>query len=213
MRVLAALAIMVPAVTVASGCLTWTIPYQNTQTPQLQAAGGGHSIALAMQDGRRDVAFGVKPPQFCGFQRNGYGIPHPLTTETGTPLAAELAQAVARGLATKGFRVLIVDAAPGLPNPAIMQALVYARTDRSLFIHLADWQSDTLSNTGFRYHVVAEVRDGEGRPLAVSQAVGNDNLGGSFLDNSGHLEEAVPAAARAVLERLLNDPGVVRALQ
>jgi hypothetical protein len=61
--------------------------------------------------------------------------------------------------------------------------------------------------------VVAEVRDSEGRPLAVSQAVGNDNLGGSFLDNSAHLEEAVPAAARAVLERLLNDPGVVRALQ
>jgi hypothetical protein len=207
-RVVAGLAIATAAV----GCMRYTIPYQS-QMPRLQAAGGGHSIALAVQDGRRDVAFGVKAPQFCGFQRNGYGIPHPIYTESGQPLATELAQAVAHGLQTKGFRVFIVAAVPGPPDPAIMQALAYAQTDRSLFIHFSEWYSDTMNNTGLKYQALADVRDDQGRPLAASQVAGNDNLGGNFFDPSGHMADAVPAAAQTILERLLNDPAITRALQ
>jgi len=193
---------LVIAAAAAGGCAVGQqIPYN--QMPRVQMPGTGR-VALVVQDWRDEILSGAKPPNFCGTLRGGYGNPFNVTTASTRPLAADFATVIARALSTSGFRVVMVPTLKGLaPGSA----------DRSLLIQIADWKSDTYKNTALIYRVTAQVRDAQGRVIAQSQIVGNDDLGGDFWNPGNHMKAAVPPATRIRLERLLNDPALATALR
>jgi len=199
------------AVAGGGGCVIGQqIPYQ-VQTPQLYARGGG-SISLAVQDQRDQVRSGDRRPDFCGYMRSGFGIPYQVTTAGNGPLASNFADVVARGLRGNGFRVLVVVAPPNQPEAATLQALASQAADLSLLILVSEWKSDTLTRTTLTYRAAAQVRDRQGQVIAQSLISGRDALPGDFLDPVAKMRETVPAATRANLEHLLNDPSIARAL-
>ena len=108
--------------------------------------------------------------------------------------------------------MISVPTEPGQPEAVTLAALAARQVDRWLYIRIFDWKSDTLVNSTLLYRVTAGVRDGKGNPIAYAQIVGRDALDGSVLDPVGAMKVAVPNATRDLLERLLNDPAIARAL-
>jgi hypothetical protein len=184
-------------------------------TPQILSR-GATTVALAVQDRRTEVVSGKKAPTFCGLLRGGYGNPFDLTTESGRPLATDFTDAIGRGLASSGYRVLPVPVEPQQADGEIRLRLSKPATARAMLVQIVEWKSDTYKNTSLTYVVTARVLDAEGRVLGQATVSGTDQLGGSFaghfFNTGGHAKRVLPAAYQRVLERVLNAPQILMAL-
>lgn len=195
----------------AGGCAVGQQISYSSQIPQIRSP-GAVSVAVAVQDTRDEVRMGMKPPNFCGLLRGGFGNPFNVTTASNRPLATDFGYVIGRGLAAGGVRTAWVATAPTLPDDVAVRAVVGQRADRALLITISDWKSDTYQNTALQYRLTARVLDGQGRVLAQNQVVGSENLGGSFFNPGGHAKQVVPIAYRRQLERLLNARQILQGL-
>ena len=175
-------------------------------------ARGSLSVALAVLDQRVAVLTGEKRPDFVGFSRGGYGNPFDVLTVSGQPLADDFATSIGRALQQAGYRVTRVRVSNQASPPEVQDALLGAQAERALMLLIHEWKSDTYNDTALHYQVTLRVLGAGGEEMARAELAGDDDLGGSFMDPGGFAEEAVPKAYKRRLERLLNDPAIVRAL-
>jgi len=168
------------------------------------------ALALAVQDRRPYVVSGNKPEKFVGLQRGGFGNPFDVNTSSGSAVASDLRDSVAKGLKSKGYNVTSVTVAPGDANDAVKRKLTDARTKRSALIVLNELKSDSYMNSSVAYNMTLTVFDERGNPLANSAARGEDNVSGSGMIAD---ESKITAAVAKRLEELFADPRVSAALR
>lgn len=175
------------------------------------AASGSTAVAVATVDQRNYVLTKNKAPSFVGLSRGGYGNPFDVTTESGQPLSTDFTTSICGSLDRRGFHSKALASPP--PNAAPTAVVADAGgAPRVVLVNIREWKSDTMQSTSLLYDVTLDVLDGTGKSLAQSRIDGKDDLGGSAWNPPSHARTAVPIAYKAKLERLLNDPGVVKAL-
>ena len=179
------------------------------------AAYSDDTVVVVVLDQRPDVLSGSNAPSYVGVQRIALGIPYDVSTESGRPLADELAGMIVRGLAANGVEAEAISIAPSSDDLIATQAVAGLGVEKGLVVLLHQWNTDSMVNLAFRYNVTALVVDGFGNTLASSNLnSGPDaDIGGSFLNSIGYATEHVPPASTQLLERLINQPNIVTALE
>jgi hypothetical protein len=173
---------------------------------------GAIAIAVTAQDQRNYVVTGNKSPDFVGLQRGGFGIPFDVSTDSGNALSHDMAQSLANSLSKKGFRAMPITVGPGDDRQAVIDKLKATGTEKFLLLTLTEWKSDTYTNTALVYDIKATILDRYGKVLSESALKGRDDLGGSAWNPPAHAKEAVPAAFKEKIEKLLNSKEIIAAL-
>ena len=198
------LLLIVLAALAASGCAVGN-KHNYTMAPELGVQ-GARSVAVGAQDARPYVVSREKTPDFVGLQRGGFGNPFDVTTESGRPLADDVAGAIAASLSRRGFKATTVAVAAA--GADTRQLASQAGAERVALVAIHEWKSDTFQNTALLYELVLRVFDANGAELANSRVTGRDNLGGSAWNPPAHAKGAVPEAYRRKLEELFSAPAV-----
>lgn len=195
-----------------SGCAVGNKHNYHETIVDIEAA-QGMSITVAAQDQRPYVLSGSKTPNFVGLQRGGFGNPFDVTTESGKPLADDIAASIVRSLLSVGANASSVAVSPSLSQDRAINQLRSTGSDRLLLLRFTEWKSDTYNNTALVFDVKAYVFDVQGRAIAESDISGRDNLGGSAFNPPRHARRAVPETFKRKLEELLNSREVAAALK
>ena len=174
---------------------------------------GSYPVAVATRDQRDYVLSLKKSPNFVGLQRGGYGNPFDVTTEDGKPLADNVTAALANSLKAKGFVAVQIKTEVKDTSDTVVKKLMDASSSRTILLTLREWKTDTYMNVALLYNATLEVRDPVGTVLATVQIEGKDNLGGSAWNPPAVAKEVAPRALKEKLERLLNDPQVVKVME
>lgn len=173
----------------------------------------GISVAVAAQDQRPYVLSKSKKPDFSGLQRGGFGNPFDVSTQSGSPLADDIATSVARSMTKAGARASAISVSSSLTQDRAISQLRATGADRLLLLKFTEWKSDTYNNTALVYDVKAYVYDAGGQVIAQGDISGREDLGGSFVNPPKHAKTAVPQAFKQKLEELLNSGQVTEVLR
>jgi hypothetical protein len=146
-------------------------------------------------------------------QRAGFGNPWRVNTESGLPLADDITKTVSESLAKKGFNAMPVYVSFDLTEKQALQSLMEKRSDRSIFILLKKWESDTYMNIGLDYDLRLRVIDANQVILAETATAERKTIPGSFWNPPAAAKEQIPIAFKQALEKLLNDPKITAALK
>lgn len=184
-----------------SGCVGAGHQYDyQSSAPTLASA--ATPVAVAVHDRRSYVLNGSKSEDFLGLQRNGLGMPFDVRTQSGRPLAADMAQAIAAGM---GGNATAIPLNPGQSHEAAIQALQSFGKPRALLLTVREWKMDTLVNSRLSYDMTLEALAANGRVLAAQTVQGSDDLGGDTWGLIGtHAKEVAPEALRRKIEELYN---------
>lgn len=198
---------------VISGCAVGVKHDYASSRPQLEVSKAA-KLTVGTQDRRPYILNGDKNPNFVGLSRGGYGNPFNIATESGAPLADDFSRTIVTALKTKGIQAEFVILAPKSERKDVEQALTKDGNSKGVLITLNKWQTDIHQRTLLIYDAMVEVLDRNGTVLAKNSIQGADNLGGGFTFNPpAHSRQVTPEAYRKKLEKLLNDPNVVKALE
>jgi len=197
---------------VSAGCAVGQkIDYADV-TPGL-VAHASIALGLAVQDRRPEVLSGEKSGVYVGALRAGFGNRWDLETQSGRPLADDMAGVIGRALAARGYQVT----AAAAPTPDVPGAIV-ARAGRVgaarvLEVQIGAWNSDTYMGTKLTYDVTARVLEvPSGRLLGVARVAAARDLGASFWDPGSHAKQAIPPAYAGAIQALLDAAPIVAAL-
>ncbi len=170
-------------------------------------------VAVATLDRRDVIVSGRCPPTYVGMQRGGFGNPWRVNTASGLPLSDDVTTAVSESLVDRGYRAKPVAVSYNLTQQEVKELLFKKEADRSIFIIIRQWESDTYTNIGLTYNMSLMVFGPDQALLAETSVADTRTISGSFWDPPAAAKEKVPEAFKAVLEALLNDPKVIAALQ
>ena len=204
---------------VLSGCAVGvTHRYHDTIADLSVRPGAVTAVAITVRDSRTYVLDGDKPPSFVGLSRGGYGNPFDVSTESGAPLADDIARTICKSLEHGGFGCTVLTGSgatatdeAGLRTLAGDAARLFD-AKRLLVLVLTEWKADTYQNTSLIYDATLTVYGTDGNLLARATIHGDDNLGGDVWNPPEHSRQVVPAAYKEKLERLLNNPDIAKAL-
>jgi hypothetical protein len=196
------------------GCAVGNVYKMSDVKATLQASPPkNNSVAVATLD-RRDVIVSQRcPPTYIGMQRAGLGNPWRVNTASGLPLSEDVTRAISESLAIRGYRAIPVNVSYDLTEQQVKELLIRKEADRSIFVMIRQWESDTYTNIGLTYDMSLMVFGLNQVLLAETSVADTKTISGSFWDPPAAAKEKVPEAFRAVLEALLNDPKVIAALQ
>jgi hypothetical protein len=181
-------------------------------TANVQAANKIH-VAVASLDQRPTVLTGESPADYVGMQRGGFGNPFNVTTYSGLPFADAVSQSICQSLKQKGFDAKSVLIKLGTPENAALKQLLVKQAQRSIFVNIIQWESDRYSNIGLTYDFALRVFDEAGSAAAQSVAKDSTTIPGSFANPPAAARKKIPVAFKNMIEGLLNDPQVKKALQ
>jgi hypothetical protein len=203
------LSFFVCVVLLCGGCATYNY---NDIVPNLDATGTGHILVLT-HDQRPYVVSGGTDPKLVGLLRSGFGIPYPVYTRSGHPLAEDITQITCNALTRKGFQCVSVTVAASAKPNEIRRKLQEHNGMSALLLVLHEWKSETHTDTALAYDVTLRAIDPQGSQIAETHIKGRDVLGGTFWNSGSFARKAVPQALQKNLEELLNDPAIITALQ
>lgn len=192
------------------GC-AWTYSY-NEVMPNLDTTGTGQ-IVVVTHDQRPYVVSGGTNPTLVGLLRSPGGIPYPVYTLSGHPLADDMTEIICDALTSKGFQCVPVSVAASARPDEIQRKLQEYPGTRVMVLVLHEWKSDTYIATALAYDATLSVLDEYGALMAETHIQGRDVLEGSFWNSYSFASRLVPQALKKNLEKLLNDPTVIAALQ
>lgn len=183
----------------------------NYSRADIDLAVQGHSeLGLAVIDQRPYILSGDKEPNFVGLQRGGFGNPFNVKTESGRPLAVEIAEAMKSELEENGFKVFdlrISDSGSSVIATAVRQA---AKT-RNVILIVNEWKTDAMMNFGLSYDLSLKVMDDSANLLAEANTSGSkEKLGGAGFESANSI--AAANAFSSKIGQLFNDADVMSAL-
>jgi hypothetical protein len=170
-------------------------------------------VAVASLDQRLTVLSGESPEDYVGMQRAGFGNPFNVTTDSGLPFADAVSQSICQSLKQKGFDAKSVLIKLGTPGKAALKELLAKQAERSIFVNIIQWESDTYTNIGLTYDLALTVFDEDGSAVAQSIAKDTTTIPGSFVNPPEAARKKIPVAFKDMIEGLLNDPQIKKALQ
>lgn len=118
-----------------------------------------------MQDRRPYVLDHDKAESFVGIQRGGYGNPFDVSTQSGQPLAADMAKTLASALGD----ATTVPISPNQSRADAVRALQSFGKPASLLLTLREWKVDTMIGATLHYDVTMEAIAADGSVLAESR--------------------------------------------
>jgi hypothetical protein len=173
------------------------------------SASGNKAVGVATHDERSYILSGEKDSDYVGTLRGGFGNPFNVKTKSGQALSDDMSQAIALSLSKKGFKVVTVVTLPKDSHENILEKLKATQGEILILLTLYDWKSDAFANGSLRYNAALKVFDGNGKTLAENDISGEDDLGSAFHSQ----KKAVPEAFKQKIERLFNNPEVIKSLQ
>lgn len=191
------------------GCATYNY---SAVVPRLDTTGTGRIVVLT-HDQRPYIVAGNNNPAFVGLLRSPVGIPWPVSTQSGRPLADDVTEKLCHALTDKGFQCTPVFVAASAKPNEIRQKLQEYPGIPALVLVLHEWKSDTHTDTTLVYDATMRVLDPARGALAEHRIQGRDVLGGTFWNASSFAQKAIPQALKKNLEELLNEPTILTALQ
>lgn len=171
------------------------------------------SVAVGSLDQREVILSGRCPPTYVGMQRAGFGNPYRVNTESGLPFAEDMTSAVCDSLSKKGFNAIPVKVAYNLTEQQAREVLGDKKADRSVFIIIKQWESDTYTNIGLIYELRLIVFNANHSAIAETFISDTKNISGSFWNPTAAAKEKIPEAFKQTLEILLNDPKIIDTLK
>jgi len=174
------------------------------------------SVVVTVLDQRPQVLSGDELPNFVGLQRTGFGlVAYDVSTASGRPLADDMADTIMRGLAVNYVPVEAIYVPASADASVATQTVIEAGTEKGLVVLLRQWETDTHVNISFRYDLVVHVVDSNGNiyETATLASERDELAGGDFLNPIGYAIDYVPELEARTLERLINQPDIVAALQ
>lgn len=158
-----------------------------------------------MLDHRPYVLDKSKPETFAGLSRGGLaGVPYNMHTESGRPLADDMAMAVANALRAKGATVTVVALAPSVGDGDAL-AKVARPGGKGLLVVLKEWKSDTYIKATLYFDVSAHVVDPSGKSSGEGRVEGVEELPYEGLNTR---ETAPIKAFTGKMQQLLATPAV-----
>ena len=172
------------------------------------------SVSVVGVDERPYVLDGDKTPEWIGLQRGGYGNPFGVHTESGDPLADDLANSIASALSRQASDVGVINVEDGTltTNQAISKIKTNHPKDRNLVLVVKNWKSDTMVDVNFEYDLELIVLDRRLRKIASKRITGNEALDGSFWNPVGVSERVVRERKAEIFGQLLSSSEISRAL-
>jgi len=170
----------------------------------------GHSeLGVAVIDQRPYVLNGDKNANFVGLQRGGFGNPFDVRTESGRPLAVEMAEAMESELKENGFKVYDLRVTDS--GPTVVATVIKAAKPRNVILMIHEWKTDAMMSFGLSYNLSLQVMDESANLLAEARTYGaKEKLGGAGFESANSISAANAFSSK--LGKLFNDPGVMSAL-
>lgn len=169
-------------------------------------------IALAIHDQRHYVLDGSKSATFCGSLRSGVGIPYDITTKSGKPLADDMLEVIGRAIEKNGIKLHKVATRSGLTKDAVVAELKKTQADRSLYINILEWKTDTYMKADLYCLVNLQILDNNGNVVAENSVkASSEGFGGSFWNPKKAAKKGALKALKMKMEALLNAPNVLKA--
>lgn len=163
-------------------------------------------LTVGIIDKRPYVVSGRNKDTFVGLMRGGFGNPWYMSTESGKPLAEDIAHAVVSGFMNAGTSTGMVVLTPKMSQKDIVDRFATVGSKRKILITINEWKSDTFRTTTFLYDLTAEVYNGEG---VVISSYAEENI-----STSGENQPVTSAvdAGREALGRLLGNEAIAGSL-
>ena len=181
-----------------SGCAFGRkIDYQGVSSftnPQMVGMQG-----VMVLDKRPYVLSGTKSPEWVGLSRSLFGIPYGVHTQSGQPLATDMAGLIAATLRNNGASVITVAASNQASMPDIALAFRNAGAARGLLFELKQWRTDVWFGTAFDFDVVLKIVTPDGQLLGETSYAGKRSL-----SSASPLSDAVTE----IFSKLLNSPEI-----
>jgi hypothetical protein len=140
------------------------------------------SVTVSVQDQRPFVKDGGSGGDRVGYIRSLAGIPYPVRTASGKPLAEDLAESFATSLTDVGFHTEPVMLS-GERDSAVVRKIVSNRADRHLLFIVREWETDYYFASTFTYDVSLSVYDPRGRVLVTEEMKGQRDFGRIGVDD------------------------------
>lgn len=151
-------------------------------------------VMVEVIDLRPDVVNKKVEPTYVGVMRAQLGNPWSMNTESGQPLAVDLATAIRNGLRSAGIKAVLPEQIASNQVP-----------ERKLTLKIYDWACDTYKTSDFNYDLEMQVSDSSNSTL------------GTFRDSSKSQENvtvhSVVDAGRHALTKLLNNDTISKAMK
>jgi hypothetical protein len=185
------------------------------------SATGGEKVAVAVHDQRPYIVSGETNPDYVGLNRGGVKLvpfkPQSIATESGNPLADDMAESICKSLAAKGFKASAVKTIAKEDKDKILARMKETKAERLLLLTLYEWQSDTYINTGLSYDAKLEIFDRAGNKLAEKALKGEDNIKRDDIMSPGlsieQMKVTLPKLFENKIEALFNNKEVIEALK
>ena len=204
------LVLSILSILVISGCAVGNKHNYSDASPNLKGT-QGNKLDLGVQDQRVYILSAEKTPAFVGLSRGGFGNPFNVETESGKPLSDDFTKVVSRALTKKGVQVTAINIPLRMDQSDVIKNLTQSG-NKAVFISIKEWKSNTYQNTSLNYDIQVQVIDKSGKVVAKKSIVGNENLGGDFINPPGHAKKVIPPAFQAKLEQLFSDPDIANHL-
>ena len=189
------------------GCAVGVTHSLDQVSPNINAKNGS-TVELAVQDKRDFVVRGEKPASFIGLSRGGFGNPFDVNTTSGKSLASDISKVVETALTNKGVKVINVEVAPSAAEDKTIELLA-SSGNKSIFLKINSWKSDTFSQTTLNYNLELLILDKTGKVLGSNAVSGSEILSGP----SWSARDKVPPVLSSKLEMLFSDPKISSKLQ
>lgn len=164
-------------------------------------------IVFYVADLRPYILSGDKQPKFVGLQRNGYGMPFDVTTQSGKPMTKSMTKPICDGLRSAGFKVVLgeSDSMQHLVNTAIN-----VKACKIIILKVNDWKSDLCMRITMHVDLILSVYSTQGELIAQNSISFLKPTGSVGLVGSGDL---VIAEFTKQIELLFNHDDIKYALR
>ena len=172
---------------------------------------GTTSLGVGVVDRRAYVLDGDKKPTFVGIQRGGYGNPFDVHTASDTPLASELATALANSLTSRGFGVSRIDIA--LADDRTIEQMVVSEGEMlNVVLVVNEWKTDSGRKFKLSYDLIVRIVDQSGATVAqASDRSLEEEIGGGGVFE-GQASRTAAQSFDLKLGRIFNSPEIRAAL-
>lgn len=170
----------------------------------LSMLGNSSKVAIAVHDQRAEIIKRERDPNYVGIMRSGVGIPYPIVTESGNPLASDMASSIANSFSKNGYAAQALFTLPAETHEQVVEKLKTAGAGKAVILHLETWYSDCYQRVWINFKVVLQVYDGNGKFLGQKMLEGTQDLGGSMWNPPKVAKKTIPPFFKQKMEELFN---------
>lgn len=203
--------LLVMIVLIAGGCAVGNkYNYQASSIALPMKTDSREVLVLLVRDLRPYILSGDKTPDFVGLQRGGFGNPFDVTTLSGQPMATEMTEAIADGLANSGYRVIDVYGKHDMA--ALISRAASEEASRIVVLRVKEWKSDIMMSITLHCDMTLSIYQADGEMLAESSAQLTEAAGGAQMGGSKNSQAVTKEFAKQI-GYLFNEASVRKALE